>query len=460
VELFDATNGTQWTRCSGNRLDPCGACGNTCTGQHITRLGLASASLQGSLPTVIKDFTEVTTLYLDNNALNGPIPKELACLTKLKFLQLEGNTLTGLVPALPWDQYTDENTNDPSNGCWLQNTNSPTNRFACPLPVNSSQCKGGPPTCTNMTTTTAPTTTHAPMTTTAPTAGPTAAPPTPVTSPTSRTGTDIAIGCAVAAACAAAMCFYSRRQNTKRARRGGDGDGTEGLKEPLLMTSVSDSSGGATRDNVNTGGGGSAQPPAEPVEEAEYDEDTGAPINMTAKRDVAREWNSAALSGEKSRVVDLPYAELERATDCFSEFNMVGGGASCAVFVARVFGVTAAIKQLKDATVEWEAKQFTSEMALLQRASHANICRLLAFSSDGPHRCLVLELCSGGALNERLACKVAAGRAPPAPLTWQERVRIAHGIASALEYLHGLTPQMIHRCVGCTYKCHEALVSL
>jgi serine/threonine protein kinase len=234
------------------------------------------------------------------------------------------------------------------------------------------------------------------------------------------------------------MCFYSRRQNTKRAgRRAVDGTEGGGMKEPLLMSSVS-----------NGSDGGSAHPPAEPAEEeAEYDAETGAPANMTAKRDVAREWNSAALSGEKSRVVDLPYAELEAATQGFSEFNMVGGGASCAVFVARVFGVTAAIKQLKDASVEWEAKQFASEMAMLQRASHANICRLLAFSSDGPHRCLVLELCSGGALNERLACKAAAGRVPPAPLTWQERVRIAHGIASALEYLHGLTPQMIHRCV-------------
>jgi serine/threonine protein kinase len=166
---------------------------------------------------------------------------------------------------------------------------------------------------------------------------------------------------------------------------------------------------------------------------------------VTAKQDVAHEWNSAALTGEQARVVDLPYAELEEATQGFSEFNMVGGGASCAVFVARVFGVTAAIKQLKDATVEWEAKQFASEMAILQAVQHPNICRLLAFSHDGPHRCLVLELCSGGALNERLACKAVPGRAPPAPLTCQERVHIAHGIASALEYLHGLTPQMIHR---------------
>ena len=126
-------------------------------------------------------------------------------------------------------------------------------------------------------------------------------------------------------------------------------------------------------------------------------------------------------------------------------------GRIIAVFVGRVFGITVAIKQLKDASDKWETKQFESEMELLCAVSHPNICRLLAFSADGPHRCLVLEMCGGGALNERLACKASAGRAPPAPLTWQQRVRIAHGIACALEYLHGLTPQMIHRdLVNCS----------
>ena len=77
--------------------------------------------------------------------------------------------------------------------------------------------------------------------------------------------------------------------------------------------------------------------------------------------------------------------------------------------------------------------------------SHDNICRLFAFSTDGPQRCLVLELCVGGTLSDRLACKAPAGCAPREPLAWQQRVRIALGIARALEFLHGLTPQMIHR---------------
>ena len=58
---------------------------------------------------------------------------------------------------------------------------------------------------------------------------------------------------------------------------------------------------------------------------------------------------------------------------------------------------------------------------------------MLAISDDGPCKCLVLELCTGGALDTRLACK---GEPRPVALAWQHRVRIAYGIASALTHLH------------------------
>ena len=81
----------------------------------------------------------------------------------------------------------------------------------------------------------------------------------------------------------------------------------------------------------------------------------------------------------------------------------------------------------------WEARQHASETALLSRVCHTNICAMLAISDDGPCKCLVLELCTGGALDTRLACK---GEPRPVALAWQHRVRIAYGIASALTHLH------------------------
>jgi hypothetical protein len=85
-------------------------------------------------------------------------------------------------------------------------------------------------------------------------------------------------------------------------------------------------------------------------------------------------------------------------------------------------------------------------MQLLCTVAHDNICCLLAFSTDGPQRCLVLELCTGGALDTRLACKaVGGGAAPPEPLAWQQRLDIAVGIAQALVHLHTRRPQLLHR---------------
>jgi serine/threonine protein kinase len=189
--------------------------------------------------------------------------------------------------------------------------------------------------------------------------------------------------------------------------------------------------------------------PRQPAEDAQYDQQTGAPVNITAKRDVARAWNTATEAGAKPQVVQLPFDILRRATDDFdAAFNRIGGGASCSVFTGRVFGTAVAVKMLAAKAIEWEAEQFEAESKCLGEVSHENICRLFAYSTDGPQHCLVLELCTGGALSERLACRASGGRAPPPPLTWRHRVRIGIGIARALEHLHTLKPQaMIHRCV-------------
>jgi serine/threonine protein kinase len=71
---------------------------------------------------------------------------------------------------------------------------------------------------------------------------------------------------------------------------------------------------------------------------------------------------------------------------------------------------------------------------------------LYAFSDDGPCKCLVLELCTGGALDSRLfgGCVSGGWRGPP-PLKWAHRVRIAHEIALALAHLHSLHPPVLHR---------------
>ena len=154
---------------------------------------------------------------------------------------------------------------------------------------------------------------------------------------------------------------------------------------------------------------------------------------------------------------DLPFRELQAATGGFDELRRLGRGGSCFVYRGELYGLPVAVKHLSrvptpgaadpDDGEEWGEKQFKAEMDLLCRVSHPCICRLFASSTDGPQRCLVLELCTGGALDTRLARKAEGLLPRPPPLQCDIRLRIACEIAAALAHLHSLDPPTIHRDV-------------
>jgi hypothetical protein len=450
---------------SGNRLTGSISTDNLNNLRALDVLALNNNYFEGTIPFHgLSTLSVLTFLDLGVNKLSGGIPG-LNALTSLTTLRLQQNMFTGVVPDLRFEQYRQH--------CNLQDKTNPSNQFACPLPSGSRKCSDGPPTCVPTTTapisttaappttTAAPTTTVAPVTTTAAPDTTTAAPTFSPTATNAASGTgptaEIALGCVVTAAVAAAMCFYNsrRRRSERMALEGAKGS----LQHPLLhdstdFTEISDGAGAGasdwTRDfgsdsavelhdhqsvGVNAGVGTDA-------EEAVYCGGTGAPVNAVAEAEVAREWRTGeSASGGRARVVQLQFDVLARATDSFDERKNIGGGASCAVYQGQVFGVGVAVKRLNDGAVEWEAKQYASEMALLIAVSHENICRLLAFSSDGPSKCLVLELCLGGSLDHRLRQPV------PTALTWQQRLRIAQQVARALTHLHSIVPQIVHRDV-------------
>ena len=227
---------------------------------------------------------------------------------------------------------------------------------------------------------------------------------------------------------------------------GGGGSGGELRQELLAGDGGADAAAasGAASGALALGGGGHRE--ADPT--AEYD-DAGTPVNKAAKREIAREWaTGVAAGGGQPRVVQLQFAVLEVATGGFDDFNEVGEGGSCSVFTGRVFGVAVAIKRLNDGSAGGRgADQFAAESAILTGVLHPSICRLLAFSNDGPKHCLVLELCSGGSLDSRLACKASGAGLAPAPLDWGSRIRIVQQIARALAFLHSRDPPILHRDV-------------
>jgi hypothetical protein len=81
----------------------------------------------------------------------------------------------------------------------------------------------------------------------------------------------------------------------------------------------------------------------------------------------------------------VPYTALYNATGGFAKLTRIGGGGSCDVCKAEVFGVAAAVKvltlaaknaknQKKQAS---EERQFVAEKQLLMKVQHPNICRCI-----------------------------------------------------------------------------------
>jgi hypothetical protein len=165
-----------------------------------------------------------------------------------------------------------------------------------------------------------------------------------------------------------------------------DANGLDANGQQLVILATTAATSAHTSD-AGAGAGGCVAVtvvPA-PVQVAEYEEGTGAPLNKVAKAELALLWRTGAVAAAAAaaaggaakppRMVRLPFAELEGATQGFSDFNMLGGGASCAVFKGCCFGVPVAVKRLslvanagatdQKPTSDWEVRQLAVRRILL-----------------------------------------------------------------------------------------------
>jgi hypothetical protein len=102
-----------------------------------------------------------------------------------------------------------------------------------------------------------------------------------------------------------------------------------------------------------------------------FDEESGFALTARAEKLVADSWND---DEEFARDFRVPFSKLSAATGNFSADMRIGGGGSCEVFKAVVYGVNVAIKSLKTARNDdnegqhaLETVQFQAEMKLLQK---------------------------------------------------------------------------------------------
>ena len=129
--------------------------------------------------------------------------------------------------------------------------------------------------------------------------------------------------------------------------------------------------------------------------EPEFDEQTGAPMNAAARKKFGKDWQRKGRTstragktgqsggGRQSFGRQLPYSELELATDGFNAKRLLGKGGSCLVYRGRVCEQPVAVKRLQQTkgsrgeaeggdnpeaqggVSQWDQQQFASEMQLL-----------------------------------------------------------------------------------------------
>lgn len=173
---------------------------------------------------------------------------------------------------------------------------------------------------------------------------------------------------------------------------------------------------------------------AEAAAAAEREAAEAAAAESAAAAAAPRGLTASALADDGAPcVVDVAYVRL--CTLGFDAGRALGSpGAFGAVFrgVDPVLGLRFAVKRLSN-VAPWPAERSAAAEVRVLSAfrGHPGIIRLLGYTTDPAERCLVYELGGRGALSDNLVDDGLAAR-----LTWRTRLRVAAGVAAALNFMH------------------------
>ncbi|XP_037482104.1 receptor kinase-like protein Xa21 [Triticum dicoccoides] len=158
-----------------------------------------------------------------------------------------------------------------------------------------------------------------------------------------------------------------------------------------------------------------------------------------SKRSHSNAKSSHALKFELKRV---SYNDIFKATDGFSQANLVGRGAFGTVYKATMSFETPTIAAVKVLDLQKQAgsKTFVTECEALRNIRHRNLITVLSSCSSTDHngidfKALVFEFMPNGSLETWLHPTACTAR-PFEALGLTQRMDIAIDVATALDYLH------------------------
>ncbi|KAG2688032.1 hypothetical protein I3760_09G075100 [Carya illinoinensis] len=134
----------------------------------------------------------------------------------------------------------------------------------------------------------------------------------------------------------------------------------------------------------------------------------------------------------------ISYLELQRATDGFSESNLVGKGSLGSVYKGILSdGISVAVKVF-NLNLQGAFRSFEAECEVLCRIRHRNVVKIISSCSNIDFKALVLEYMPNGSLMQWLYSHNFS-------LDILQRLNMMIDVASSLEYLHhGYSVPVVH----------------
>ncbi|KAL1214460.1 Tyrosine-sulfated glycopeptide receptor 1 [Cardamine amara subsp. amara] len=148
------------------------------------------------------------------------------------------------------------------------------------------------------------------------------------------------------------------------------------------------------------------------------------------------------FGNSRYEVKDLTIFELLKATNNFSQANIIGCGGFGLVYKAILDnGTKLAVKKLTGDYGMME-KEFKAEVEVLSRAKHENLVALQGYCVHESARILIYSFMENGSLDYWLHENPEG----PAQLDWPKRLNIVRGASCGLAYMHQICePHIVHR---------------
>ncbi|KAM0920374.1 hypothetical protein ACQ4PT_007560 [Festuca glaucescens] len=159
---------------------------------------------------------------------------------------------------------------------------------------------------------------------------------------------------------------------------------------------------------------------------------TNGPMDFAIPEQLA---NSDELYNQNSDFLQISFEDIIRATNGFSDSNVLGKGGFGIVYKGTLEGgKEVAIKRLTKCS-DQGIKHFRNEVVLIAKLQHRNLVRLLGYCIRGDEMLLIYEYLPNKSLDYYLFGQ-HADDAKKSMVDWPSRFSIIKGVARGLLYLH------------------------